>query len=277
MKTVSINHSTATREQHHGSTHTLISWGAIFSGLVIALITYAVLISLGIGFGGSSAANMIQDGGEVKALAMGAAIWIGLSVLISLAVGSYFAARTSTFVTGRMGGAQGVVIGALFFGLMLASAGQAVGFAGKGLAGMMGAIGVGAGSLAANQTVQTAVENGIGATNLKSEPSIVVKGLITRLIQGDSEAAKAYLANQTGLSSEELDAKYAEVEGKFKAVARDVGVKTADAVSASAWMMYWILLAGIAASALSGAFGTRRNFKKPVVEKDTERHGRAAS
>ena len=75
---------------------------------------------------------MIQEGSNASGLATGAAIWIGVSVVLSLAAGAYFAARTSTFITGRIGAAQGLIISALFFGFMIYGAGQTIGIAGRG-------------------------------------------------------------------------------------------------------------------------------------------------
>ena len=74
---------------HHA--HARISWGAIFAGAVMALVTQLAFSLLGLGLG-ASAANPYSDN-PVGGLGIGAAIWTLLSVLISLFTGGYVAGR----------------------------------------------------------------------------------------------------------------------------------------------------------------------------------------
>lgn len=268
MKTPSIFSikSGAMREHGNGFQHCLISWRSIFAGLIVAMITYMTLMALGLGVAGSSASNMIQGEGMTSGLATGAAVWLGLSVLISLATGSYFAARISTFVTGRVGAAHGLVIAAFFFAFMIYGAGQTIGFAGRGLGSLLGTIDVSGSNLTTNAVLQNVVERALGGVTLKSDPTTVAKEVVNRMLQGNTESARNYLSYQTGLSKPELDARFATMETEFRASLQTVGVRTADAVSRGAWTMFWIMLLGIAASTLSGAGGTITNFKKPLTD-----------
>lgn len=270
MKTKTLTQPGAEREHSHGFQISLISWKSIFSGLLVALIAYSTLIALGISMGGASASNIIQYGGNASGLATGAAIWMLVSVLLSLAAGGYFAARTSVLITGRMGAAQGLVIAALFFGFMMYGAGQTLGMAGSGLSNALGTIGAGVGSLSSHVAVQNAVENNLGGVNLKSTPAEVVQGLISRLLQGDNESAKMYLSAQTGLPPAEIDARYARIENDFKTSLQSAGMKAAEAVANTGMVVFWMFVAGIAAATLSGAAGTRLNFKMPIADETRE-------
>ena len=75
----------------HLHAHSRISWGAIFAGVVMALVTQLAFSLLGLGLG-ASAANPYSDN-PVGGLGIGAAIWTLLSVLISLFTGGYVAGR----------------------------------------------------------------------------------------------------------------------------------------------------------------------------------------
>ena len=75
----------------HTHAHPRISWGAIFAGVVMALVAQLAFSLLGLGLG-ASAANPYSDN-PVGGLGFGAAVWTLLSVLISLFTGGYVAGR----------------------------------------------------------------------------------------------------------------------------------------------------------------------------------------
>jgi hypothetical protein len=85
-----------------------VRWGAVFAGLVVALALQAVLTLLGAAIGLST-----MDDGAGRGLGIGAAIWVILSVLISLYVGG--------LVTGHLAGVltrgDGALHGILMWGL----------------------------------------------------------------------------------------------------------------------------------------------------------------
>lgn len=254
------------REHVYSAHHSLINWKSIFAGLFVTLIVYVALTALGAGIGGSSAANAIEEGRSSNALASGAGIWVGISVLVSLAVGGYFAARTSTFITGRVGAAQGLIIASLFFAFMVYGVGVTIGAAGKGLGNLVSALGMGAGDLATNPSVQSAVQKALGDVNLKSDPSVVAEGLATRLLRGDTDGARIYLAYQTGLSQSEVSARIETLQQEFNTTIRGVAANTAQAVSSAGWSLFWILALGIAAAVSGGALGSRANLRKPLAD-----------
>ncbi|WP_295537794.1 hypothetical protein [uncultured Pseudacidovorax sp.] len=71
-----------------------ISWGAVFTGLFLALVTYLFLTVLGTAIG-ASAIDPMEAGNPLAGFGTGAGIWVGLSTLIALAVGAFFAGRTA--------------------------------------------------------------------------------------------------------------------------------------------------------------------------------------
>lgn len=69
-----------------------ISWGAIFAGVVIALVIQLALSILGMGIGASTI-NPATEQNPVAGLGMGAGIWFVVTILISLFAGGWVAGR----------------------------------------------------------------------------------------------------------------------------------------------------------------------------------------
>lgn len=89
-----------------------ISWGAIFAGVVIALVVQLVLGILGLGIGASTI-DPISESNPVSGVGVGAGIWFAVSLLLALFAGGY--------VAGRMAGIprhqDGLLHGLLTWGL----------------------------------------------------------------------------------------------------------------------------------------------------------------
>jgi len=73
---------------------TRVSWGAVFVGFLLSVMTYLFLSVLGTAIG----ASVLDPAGERNPLAgfgTGTGIWVGVSTLISIAVGAFFAGRSA--------------------------------------------------------------------------------------------------------------------------------------------------------------------------------------
>lgn len=130
---------------------TRVSWGAVFVGLLLAMMTYLFLGVLGTAIG-ASAIDPLGERNPFAGFGTGAGIWVGVSTLISLAIRAFFAGRsaphkgilhgilcwsTTTLVTLYMlsslaGGAIGAASGIAKEGLSIA--GQGVAAAAPGIA-----------------------------------------------------------------------------------------------------------------------------------------------
>ncbi|MFM9925028.1 hypothetical protein VLK31_18695 [Variovorax sp. H27-G14] len=71
-----------------------VSWGAVFTGLFLALATYLFLGVLGTAVG-SGAIDALGDRNPLAGFGTGTGLWVGASTLIALAVGAFFAGRTA--------------------------------------------------------------------------------------------------------------------------------------------------------------------------------------
>lgn len=117
-----------------------VSWGALFAGVVVALVVELVftLLGLGIGLGSIKPASEAQP---FSGIGIGAAIWLGLTTLIALFIGGWVTAKLAGSVRGLNGVLHSIVmwglVSLLSFYLMTTAIGALVGGAasviGKGL------------------------------------------------------------------------------------------------------------------------------------------------
>lgn len=85
-----------------------ISWSAIFAGVIISMVVYLLLAILGTAIG-ASALDPLKEQNPLDGLGKGAAIWTGISMLISIAAGAY--------ASGRLAQREGALHGVLMFGV----------------------------------------------------------------------------------------------------------------------------------------------------------------
>lgn len=248
--------------------HPLISWRSVVAGVLIAFFTMTGLLGLGMAFGGI---GMDADT-SVKSVGVFTGVWFLVSALVSLFAGSYFAARVTKFQTGRVGSAQGLVIAALFLGFFLYQTVSAIGSAGSAAGSLIGksasAIRSGAQEAAQSPTITNAVSNftedAIGDLNLRSDPQTVAQGLGSRVVQGDTEGAKNYLAAQAGISPQEADTRIAALKGRVDKAIDETKEGAATALRSTGWSLFLLVALGSIAAVGGGALGSVANFRKPL-------------
>ncbi len=268
MANVQINRDRGPLE-FDSNMHALISFRAIVAGLLIAMFTMIGLVGLGLAFGGIG----LDEDTTAQTAGIFSGVWFVASVLVSLFVGSYFAARVSKFRTGRVGSVQGLVIAALFLGFFLYETLSAIGAAGSAVQGLIGksgsAISLGvrraADSPAVTNTITNFTEDALGDLSLRSEPQVVAQGLGTRLLRGDTEGAKNYLARQAGITPTEADTRIAQVKAQVDKYVGDAKEGAATALRSTGWTLFLLVALGALASVGGGALGSVVNFRKPLV------------
>lgn len=229
----------------------LICWKSAFAGLALAVLTFAGVLSLAIAFGGIG----LDDGATVKSASIFSGVSLMVALILSAFIGSYFSVRVSKFRVDVMGVMQGLLVGALFLVVVLFQAMSGVGALGKVAGTALGASATmaGAGAAAASQSpmVQEIVEDNVGDLKLKSDGKEVVAGLASRLLRGDQESAKNYLAYQAGMSSAEADQKIAAAKVKIDEAMIQARQATATALKTVGWSLFL----GIALSMIAAAMG----------------------
>ncbi len=274
MAEVSIHSKTSSRthplESDVAHMHALVSWRAVVAGLLISFLTMAILLSLGMAMGGVG----LSDGTSAQNAGIFTGVWFLVSALISLFAGSYFAARISTFHTNRIGSAQGLVIAALFFGLFLWQSFAAIGWAGRmtgnAIGGAASAVSGVANQAADNPTVNKIVQSQLGDLNLRSEPQTVLNGIATRMLSGDTEGAKNYLAAQAGISPTEADRRITELRTQVEQATVQARETAAGALQATGWTLFATLFLGTAAAIGGGALGSLANLRKPLTREQLD-------
>lgn len=267
MATINVRNQDYAREHMGFAQYPLVSWRSILAGLVFSVICYVALTALGVAVMGASADDLIgQSRDDASGLAMGAGAWVIVSALLSLTVGGYFAARISNLVTGKIGGAQGIVIASLFFSLLLYGAGSAVGAMGRSMGGAVRSMTGTAGGIFSNQAVQETIEQSFEGLNLNSSPEVVAKGVAARLLRGDNDGAKSYLAFQAGVPVTEVDARIAAMSIQMNAELEKAAIKAAKGMQAAGWTVFLTLFLGVISCVLGGLLGARANNRKPLVD-----------
>lgn len=134
--TPSISETTATMSAHGGSSgsevhenapyaYSLISWGSVIGGAVIAVALGAMLNIGGLAAGLAALRPGDPDAGE--AFGIGAGLWLALSTVIGMLVGGYVAARSAHNPDHHEGILHGAAVWAVGFLLAFFLTGSAVG------------------------------------------------------------------------------------------------------------------------------------------------------
>lgn len=82
-----------------------LSWGAVFAGSIVAVVSMIVLNLLGVAIGAAT----LNVGTNLEAFGVGSGIWWGLSVLLSLFFGGWIAGRLSNSLDRGEGMIHGLV------------------------------------------------------------------------------------------------------------------------------------------------------------------------
>ena len=256
--------------------HTSVRWGAIFAGTLIALLVYATLISLGMAFGGDSLQSVVRGEASAQSLGIGAGIWLVASVLLSLFAGGFVSGRVAGQVAMRVGRIQGMVVSGLFFALMFSGAGSAIGSIGNGLGSVASTVGGAAGNVAQTPEAQELIDDAIGDLNLKSSPEVVAKGVASRLIRGNDDAALNYLSRQAGITRAEAQQRIETVKAQFDQVVAQAGDTAARAVEIAGWTLFGALFLGTLFSMVGGGVGAQMNLRAPLSRADERAISKAA-
>ncbi|MEN4889286.1 TIGR04086 family membrane protein [Erwinia billingiae] len=154
-----------------GVTLKRISWSAIFAGVILSVVIYLLLTILGTAIGATTI-DPLKEQNPLDGLGTGAAIWTGLSMLISIGAGA--------FITGRLAQREGALHGLLMWAvntlfvvwLAISLLSSAV----SGTASVIGSgfsmVGNGISAIApsiANKAKETLKENNFDLGNVQSE------------------------------------------------------------------------------------------------------------
>jgi len=251
--------STTAFDRNIVDSHPIMSWRATIAGLLVSFLVFGILLSLGVAMGGVS----LMDGASLRNSGIMGAIWMLLSIFISLFVGSYLSGRISAFATSWAGIAQGAVLCSLFIGLVLW---QFVGLATSmtrsasslvGSAVQAGAPAVQGAASQMNLGFNEIVEDNLGDVQLKGEPSVIASGVASRLIRGNPESAKNYLARNSNLTRAQVDQRIEGVQAQITEAGDKAQAAAAGALKVTGWSLFLTTLVGLFVSIAGGIAGIR--------------------
>lgn len=268
-----------------------ISWGAVFGGLVIALVVQLMLSLLGIGIG-MSTVEPLEESNPFAGLGTGALIWGGITMLIALFTGGLVAGRLAGIPKTIDSILHGLLTFSLFtlvmFYLIITTAGTIVSGAGGIAWRTLSLAGQGTGAVAGKATEEI-TKNGIDLNKIKNEARALLMqterpewdtggsesdNLVEQLFgnatkEVDREAVVNVIVARTGKSREEAnriadnwiqtyqDAKreFKEFKTKAEQQARETGDVAAAAVSKAGIFLFIGLLFGAGVAAVGSKLG----------------------
>jgi hypothetical protein len=245
-----------------------VHWRAVFAGVFVTLITYFLLMSLGLAFGAGQVHHALDSQDGFQGVGAGAGLWLVMSVLVSLFAGSYASGRVSGIIATRVGYVQGAVVASIFFTLMLTQIGMAIGLVGAGLSGLQVAFGGVAGQALSSPRLMGIVEDSLGDLNLRAPIDNVASGLLTRALRGETESAVNYLALQSGISRAEAQDRFRSLNMQVRNAATDIAQRATEAARKLGWTAFAVILMGGIAAMLGGAIGAQMSLRKPMDRLD---------
>ena len=255
-----------------------VSWGAIFAGVVVGLITQVLLTMLGVGIGIATLDPMTSDNPTASSFSIGAGIWYVLSGVIAAYVGGYIASRMSGKTAATTGALHGLTTWAfttlLVLYMLSTAVGGIVGGAFSGVTSAIGGLGQTAATAAAPALAQAnpleALEQQVRSTG--TDPESLNNAAISAMqavVMGDEaqkadarEKAAAAIASAKNVPIEEArtqvqqyEAQYNQTVEQAKAAALSAADTAASVVSTGAILAFIALVLGAVAGWLGGRSG----------------------
>jgi hypothetical protein len=260
-----------------------VSWGAIFAGVVVALIVQVLLTMLGVGIGIATLDPRTSDNPAASTFSIVAGIWYVISGIIAAYAGGYIAARMSGKIVPTTGALHGLTTWAFTTLLVLyfltSTVGSLVGGAFSGVASALGGAGQTiaqtAAPIIANSNPLEALDSRIRATGIEPEAlNVAAVNAMRNLVMGDptnaetarTQAAQA-LATARDIPLDQATQQVAEMESQYHAAVESAKQQaiaaadvTASVVSTGAILAFIALVLG----AIAGWLGGRSGVVHPV-------------
>ena len=261
-----------------------VSWGAIFAGVVVALVVQVLLTMLGIGIGVATLDPGTGDNPQASTFSIIAGIWYVLSGIVAAFAGGYIAARMSGKTVETTGALHGLTTWAfttlLVLYLLTTAVGSIVGGAFSGVASAVGGLGQTvaqtAAPMIANVNPLDAIEQQVRSTGADPEAmNNAAVSAVTALVTGDEAEAEAArekaaqaLAAARNIPIEDartqvtqIEQQYAQTVERAKQQAAEAADATASVVSTGAMVAFFALVFG----AVAGWFGGRSGVVHPMI------------
>jgi hypothetical protein len=260
-----------------------VAWGAIFAGVVVALVVQVLLTMLGAGIGMATLDPGTADNPAASTFSISAAVWWILSGIIAAFAGGYVAARMSGRTVPTTGAFHGLTAWAfttlLVLYLLTTTAGSLVGGVFSGIASAIGGVGQTVAQSAApmleNANPMDAIERQVRATGTDPEAlNNAAVNAMRQLLTGDEanaeearqQAAQA-LAEARGIPLDQAREQVAALEQQYQqtvAQAEQAATEAADTAASAASTGALVAFVALVLGAIAGWFGGRSGVVHPV-------------
>ena len=262
-----------------------VSWGAIIAGVIIAIIIQVTMNMLGLAVGAGAVDPTVAQPNIGPALGTGIVVWLAATTLLGIFAGGYISAHlagTPNTTDGMIHGLLTWALGTLVVLLMLSSTASSV------FNGISSTLGQGISLIGANLTdvapsvvdalelqdsITSSVQNEIDSLPVEEGASVRLDLplAVMDLLSQDSESENAQesrqavinlMTEQTTLTAVEAEARLASWEAQaqrvavqVEAAAEEAASDLADAIAATAGVLFALLVVGAFAGGAGGYIG----------------------
>lgn len=273
---------TATEDAHTIMVNA-VSWGAIFAGVVVALVVQILLTMLGAGIGFATIGGDTASNPAASTFSISAGVWYIASGIIASFIGGYIAARMSGRTQAAVGALHGLTAWAfttlLVLWLLSTTVGTLVGGAFSGLSSALGGLSQTitqqAGPALARVNPLEEIERQVRATGgdpeaLNQNATNAVRALVTQgeeaAPEARDEAANA-LAAARGIPVEEARTQIQQIETQYRNAVdqtRQAAVRATDATASVVSTGALVAFASLVVGAIAGWLGGRSGVVHPM-------------
>ena len=275
--------SPSTAEDAHTIMVNRVSWGAIFAGVVIALVVQVLLTMLGAGLGIATIDPASNGSPAASTFSIAAGIWYVVSGILASFAGGYIASRMSGRTLPTTGALHGLTTWAfttlVVLYLLSTAVGSIVGGAFSGVASALGGVGQtvaqSAAPALANSNPLDAIKNQIQATGtdpqaLAASAADSIRALVLSDNGGTPEAKQKAAETLAQARDIPIDQAKQQVDQIVKQVresidtAKQTAVKAADTAASVVSTGALLAFVGLVLGAIAAWFGGRSGVVHPI-------------
>ncbi|MEJ7930512.1 hypothetical protein WG922_11065 [Ramlibacter sp. AN1015] len=245
-----------------------VSWGGVWSGLLVAVGVFLLLSLLGLAIGISTADVGPGEDANVRSLGIGAAVWSGLTLLVALFIGGMVATATGMVYDRTSGMIEGVLVWVLAVLLLIYMASSGISMLTSGVFGALGSVTRGATSAVAMSVDPAELSAGNVdeiTSRLRDPKTVQMVAAATGMPQAEAQSTLSNIAqrvesvrNDPAQAAAEARKGAEEIASKVAARAEQVADDVQPYASASIWGTLLALVLALAAAVGGAMVGRKR-------------------
>lgn len=232
-------------------------WAGIFGGFFASLLTFWTLSALGVAIGGHSLSILSMD--DLDGIGIAAGIWVMLSAIIAAFVGGYICNRITASPFSKTAMTEGFIVSSLFFLFLTLQSAVGLTYFTTGIANTAGLAAGATEQIIERPEVQNILGRSLDNLDLRAEPEVVFNRVGFLLLNGNIDQAQDYLAAQTGMSAQEINAQVNEISTGIRQAVEEIQDRAGAAMATLGWYSFLTLLFGTAACCWAASLCVNRH------------------